>query len=52
VPVVWVVLDSLNALDLAQHLFVALLQIVMVAVSVRMAVAASSHDFNNYSEAL
>ena len=51
-PVVGVVLDGFNALDLAQHLFVALLQIVVVAVSVCMAVAASSHDFNNYSEAL
>lgn len=51
-PVVGVVLDGFNALDLAQHLFVALLQVVVVAVSVCMAVAGSSHDFNNYSEAL
>ena len=46
VPVVGVVLDCFNALDFALHLFVALLEVVVVAVSVRMTV--TSHDFNYY----
>lgn len=45
-PVVGVVLDCFNALDFALHLFVALLEVVVVAVSVRMTV--TSHDFNYY----
>ena len=46
VPVVGVVLDCFNALNFALHLFVALLEVVVVAVSVRMTV--TSHDFNYY----
>lgn len=45
-PVVGVVLDCFNALNFALHLFVALLEVVVVAVSVRMTV--TSHDFNYY----
>ncbi len=45
-PVVGVVLDCFDALNFALHLLVALLEVVVVAVSVRMAV--TSHDFNYY----
>lgn len=45
-PVVGVVLDCFNALNFALHLFVALLEVVVVAVSVRMTV--TSHDFSYY----